>query len=128
MMPPLSKRRQAILDALCATRLHPTALELHDGVRQLMSGTTLATVYRNLHALVAAGLVKQVNVGDGVAHYDADTHEHCHVHCLSCGRVDDLPFDPPRQLTERARRESQYEVQCCHVSFDGTCAECRPQG
>jgi Fe2+ or Zn2+ uptake regulation protein len=75
---------------------HPSAVEVFNGVRRIMPSISLATVYKALEALEAAGLVAKVAAADaGSARYDARAERHYHVRCLRSGRVEDVnaPYD-----------------------------------
>ena len=55
-----SRKRQAILEALCATREHPTAEMLYQQLKPDYPELSLGTVYRNLGVLAEEGLVASV--------------------------------------------------------------------
>ena len=50
-----SKKRQALLDALCASHEHPTAEMLYNALKPMIPELSLGTVYRNLGVLVEEG-------------------------------------------------------------------------
>lgn len=121
----MTRQRKAVLEALQATRSHPTALQVFDAVRDRVPGITLATVYRNLRVLQVAGMVREVEVGGEAGRFDARTDDHAHVRCEKCGRVDDVPLDLPRELSEEAAQQAGYQITSCDLSFAGICPECR---
>lgn len=75
---------------------HPTADEVYQAVRSSIPRISLATVYKSLEALVAAGLSTKLNGGDGSARYDCKGEDHYHLRDLATGEVHDLPahYDP----------------------------------
>ncbi len=88
-----SKKRQAIYDALCSTKLHPSAEQLYIKLKREIPDLSLGTVYRNLGMLLSDGLIiKVANVG-GEERYDADTRPHSHFICSCCGSVTDYDAD-----------------------------------
>lgn len=124
----LTQRRRAVLDVLRATDDHPTAHEVYARVRATTPGIGFATVYRALHALVDADLALELDLGDGAARYDANTHPHDHVVCDGCGRALDLdPVLPARTLGEIAKTTG-YDVTGYSLTFRGHCAACLPKG
>jgi Fur family transcriptional regulator, ferric uptake regulator len=121
----MSRQRAVILEALRATRSHPTAQDLYDAVRPSVPRLTLATVYRNLHVLQDLGLARRIEVDGQSSRFDADTHDHAHVYCLRCGRVHDVPVTPPADLAIQAADATGYNVTHCNVIFEGFCPECQ---
>jgi Fe2+ or Zn2+ uptake regulation protein len=89
-------QRIAVFNYLNSAGHHPTAEDVHQGVRPVVPKISLATVYKALEALVASGLATKLTAGDGAARYDARSDGHYHVRCLRSGAVQDLPtpYDP----------------------------------
>lgn len=113
-----SKQRDLIYQTLCQTKLHPTAKQLYDVVRLSLPTVSLATVYRNLRELVAAGKAVVVVTGDGAEHFDGDVKRHSHLVCSCCHTIFDVedsgefPKDTPHQIRSR------------QVVYRGICSEC----
>src|SRR5947209_4625514 len=61
----LNTNARAILDVLCASEKHPTALEVYEEVRRVRPRIGLATVYRILHQLTGQGLSEELDVTHG---------------------------------------------------------------
>jgi Fe2+ or Zn2+ uptake regulation protein len=116
-------QRYAVLDYVMRHPVHATAEEVYHAVNRTDPRASRATVYNNLHALVEAGLVREVRLEGRSARFDANTGRHHHFVCERCGRVEDICwFDVPRlarrsQLGSRVVRE--YEM-----VFRGTCEIC----
>ena len=93
-------QRLAVYDHLTRAAHHPTAEEVYHAVRSTIPRISLATVYKALEALVAAGMAARLTPGAGAgdtsARYDARRDLHYHFRCLRTGAVHDLPtrFDP----------------------------------
>ena len=89
-------QRLAVYDHLRGAECHPTAEEVYQGVKSVIPNISLATVYKALETLVAAGLAAKLTDGDGSARYDARRDHHYHFRDLRSGNVEDLPtpFDP----------------------------------
>ena len=85
-----SRKRQAILEALCATREHPTAEMLYQQLKPDYPELSLGTVYRNLGVLAEEGLAVSVVRVAGQERYDARVEPHTHLICRRCARVIDL--------------------------------------
>lgn len=94
-----TKQRTVIYDALAATKLHPTADELHAMVRGRVPGLSLATVYNTLDAFAECGLIRRLpsHRASGACRYDADASNHVHA-ATPDGRVLDVPHDLSNRL------------------------------
>ena len=121
-----SKKRQAILDCLCNTSMHPTAEWIYQQLRTSLPGLSLATVYRNLTQLKEAGLVRSVGIIDGHEHFDGNLSPHAHILCKNCGRIFDVMDDEiMRGLIARAQESSDFLISDVSLRFTGLCPECR---
>ena len=80
-----SRQREEIVHFLKTRKDHPTAEVVYENVRMVYPKISLGTVYRNLTLLSETGEILRLRLGDGVDHFDADTSEHYHVICNSCG-------------------------------------------
>jgi Fur family peroxide stress response transcriptional regulator len=91
-----TRQRSAVYECLSRADCHPTAEDVYRGVKAALPRISLATVYKALEALTAAGLATKLTAGDGSARYDARSDDHYHLRCLRSGAVQDLatPFDP----------------------------------
>ncbi len=78
------------------TQSHPTAEQIYRAVNRTDPRASLATVYKSLHALERAGLVRELTLGQAVR-FEYNAGPHHHFVCERCGRVEDLDwFDVPR--------------------------------
>jgi Fe2+ or Zn2+ uptake regulation protein len=89
-------QRGAVFGCLDKLKSHPTVEEVYRRVRRRLPRISLATVYKALEALVAAGLATKLTSGDGSARYDATGGDHYHFRDTRTGQIRDLPtaFDP----------------------------------
>lgn len=121
-----SKKRQAILDALCATREHPTAEMLYQQLKPAYPELSLGTVYRNLGVLVEEGLAVSVVRVAGQERYDATTAPHAHFICRLCSRVMDVQLPEGLEALYGAlEQDFDFTAESCTVSVSGVCANCR---
>lgn len=118
-----TKQRIDLYETLAATKVHPTAEELHRlANEQCCPGTSLATVYNTLEALCEAGLCRAISVTGSGTRYDAVVDDHLHV-VAGDGTV----MDVPDELSERVLaaltpeiREELHEmlgVEIAHVDI-----------
>ncbi len=125
-----SEKRQAILNCLRATRSHPDAETVYATLKPGYPDLSLATVYRNLADLKAAGLIRSVGHAAGREHFDADLAPHSHAICQNCGAIVDLPaslFSSAEETSlwlEKAKTASGYTLSEASLSFSGLCPRC----
>ena len=121
-----SKKRQALLEALCSSHEHPTAEMLYNQLKPDYPELSLGTVYRNLGVLVQEGLVKSVGHVNGQERYDAITYPHPHFVCRNCHGVIDLTLpDTVSGMYEEIGRQSGCEAEDYSLTINGLCAKCR---
>jgi Fur family peroxide stress response transcriptional regulator len=122
----LTKQRLAVLKALQGTKGHPDANWIYEKVRKEIPHISLGTIYRTLGILKEVGLLRELDYGSSLSHYDANTGNHPHVVCTNCARIDDLPLSLPDKLEEQASRITDFTVTDHRLEFYGLCPDCRP--
>src|SRR5262249_51938370 len=88
-----TRQRAAVFEYLGRAKHHPTAEEVFVAVKRELPKISLATVYKNLEALVACGAASKLTSGDSATCYEIRTDPHFHSRCLKCGRITDV--NPP---------------------------------
>ena len=121
-------QRQIIEDELCALANHPTADEVYASVHEKHPTISKATVYRTLGKLADEGEVLRVKINNGADHFDHQTFAHYHVHCLRCGKVDDVMVSQLSGIEQSAAAVSDYVICGCTLQFDGICPACQGAG
>jgi len=96
-----TRQRAAVFSYLRTVDHHPTAEQVFAAVRRTLPHISLATVYKSLEALVAAGVAARLTSEDGTARYDGRSDSHYHLRCLKTGQVRDLPLPYDPGLIER---------------------------
>ncbi|WCB94516.1 hypothetical protein DSM104299_03253 [Baekduia alba] len=116
----------ALLDdqrcALSAAEIEETLGTAGDGARPVAR----ASIYRILEELEALKLITRVEVGQGLARFEAHRSEghHHHMVCDACGIV--IPFEDPEleDSIQRLARKVTFTVAEHDVVLHGSCAEC----
>ena len=120
-----SAARRLVLEALYAAEEPLTAEQIADGLGGRVPRSDQASVYRNLEALEAAGLVRHVHFGHGPGRYArADGPPQEYVMCERCGAVRTLAPDELAQLRALVRRLLGHEARFTHFPLAGLCADC----
>ncbi len=121
----LTAQRAAVYDYLSGVKHHPTAEEVFLAVKPKLPRISLATVYKNLEALVQCGAVSKLAYGDASARYDIRTDHHYHTRCLGCGKIWDLDAQEDSALLARIKPQAGFEVKDYRLELLGYCRECR---
>ena len=120
-----SRKREAILDCLRQTDVHPSAEWVYRRLKPRIPDLSLATVYRNLALFKQVGLICSLGVVQGLERFDGDTSPHVHFICTGCGRILDLPgLQLPAELASQAVQITGGQVTGASLRFHGVCRHC----
>jgi Fur family ferric uptake transcriptional regulator/Fur family peroxide stress response transcriptional regulator len=111
-----SRQRDAVLEYVEKTRIHPTAENVFLTVRKRMPRVSRGTVYRNLHQLTNAGMIREVKE-NGIVRFDGNHDTHAHLVCDSCDTIIDIP------VPELRIKRDGFMVE--RVVLRGHCAHCQ---
>ena len=113
--------RRAIVEVMLAAGRLQTPEELLREARARAPATSLATVYRTLERLDAAGRVKRAILASGAVGYGyCATGHHEHAICLRCGQLQ--PIRPC--LVADGPALAGFRVASHVLDFYGVCARC----
>ncbi len=101
----VTPQRMAVYRALLESVEHPSPEVLYRAVQPTMPSMSLATVYKSLEALERLGLVHEVPVVSDTRRYDANTSDHHHLVCTTCGKVADFYDQDLRSASSEAEAE-----------------------
>jgi Fur family peroxide stress response transcriptional regulator len=121
----LTTQRTAVFDYLSRVEHHPTAEDVFLAVKSELPKISLATVYKNLEALVACGAASKLTYGDGAARYDIRTDHHYHSRCLGCGRIADLEPQGGEEMARLVKAPAGFQVKDYRVEVVGYCKNCK---
>ncbi len=121
----MTNQREIILRELRRSRQHLSADELYERVKKIMPRISLATVYRNLETLSAAGLIAKLEISGRQKRFDYDPGEHDHVYCIRCHRVDNITIDRSLAGYESGDTVGGYTITGYRVEFIGLCPACQ---
>jgi len=120
----LTAQRQLVLEAVGQLG-HATPEEIATAVRRTASGVNISTVYRNLELLEALELLQHTHLGHGAPTYSlASEHEHVHLVCRDCGRVDEAPQDVAAPIVQALAETRGFQVDVGHLAVFGRCSTC----
>jgi Fur family transcriptional regulator, ferric uptake regulator len=119
--------RAALIELLDEQRCALSAAEIEDALKARGGrGVARASIYRILEELEGLRLVTRVEVGQGLARFEATREEghHHHMVCDACGQV--IPFedaDLERSIEKLASRVT-FTIAEHDVVLHGACADC----
>ena len=120
-----SAARRLVLEALLAADGPMSAEQIAQGIGGRVPRSDIASVYRNLQAFEAIGLVRHVHLGHGPAlHALALGGEREYLTCERCADYRPLApheLDGVRELIER---QFGYRASFTHFPIVGLCASC----
>lgn len=121
----LTPQRLAILKALNQAGCHLTPAEIYQQVHPNLPGLTEATVYRTLNFLAEQGLVMVAHVGHGQLVYEVSEHDHHHLICRVCGRMEEIDHQELKSLYKVFLAKTGYQIDTIHATFFGLCPTCQ---
>lgn len=119
--------RSAVIELLGDQDCALSAYEIETALkRDKVKRVGRASVYRVLDELEQLGLVTRVEVGQGIARYEAarEDHHHHHLVCTNCGSI--VPFED-QQLEDAIHNlpeKLSFEMTDHEVVLRGLCADC----
>ena len=118
----MTKNQSLILDIIRAAPRHMTAEQIFLAAKAERPGIAMATVYNNLAALTADGLIRRLHIVGQADRYDRNTDLHEHLVCDRCGKISDEKLDGfLAELSARIGTAlTSYELNMHHL-----CVDCR---
>ncbi|MGE5838461.1 MAG: Fur family transcriptional regulator [Deltaproteobacteria bacterium] len=124
----MTHQRQVILEEIMKDPCHPTADEIYERVRKRLPRISMGTVYRNLDILSSSGLIHKLEPGLPQMRFDSVTHDHYHVTCMQCGKIEDASMetsdDALQNLENALGRLTKHGIFGHKLEFVGLCKEC----
>ncbi|GGJ00388.1 transcriptional repressor [Alicyclobacillus cellulosilyticus] len=123
----LTAPRRAVLEVIRSSKSHPTASDIMEMLAQRGERYAYATIYNSLKYLTDHGLVRELNIGNGITRYDGRMEDHQHVVCVRCGAIAEADVDVPDDIVQRIEAETGYVVHGMELHLTGLCPACRQQ-
>jgi Fur family peroxide stress response transcriptional regulator len=132
-----SVKRDAILNALRKTTVHPGAQWVYNRLKPSIPDLSLGTVYRNLNLFREEGLAVLLGTVNGEERFDGVTEPHPHLVCRRCRAVEDIPLADPgafekdlasvvaAAIAAGESRIGERKIDFRRTLFYGLCADCR---
>ena len=119
-----TRQRSAIREAIARAERPLLPQEVLEAAQHAVPGLGIATVYRNLKALVEEGELQSVNLPGENPRYELSGHSHHHhFQCTACQRVFDV-HACPGDLNRLA--PAGFTVDDHELTLYGRCLDCSP--
>lgn len=120
-----TRQQSAVIERLGQSEDFTSAQDLHARMRDAGDKIGLATVYRTLTSLVAAGEVDLIRTDEGEAVYRmCSTGHHHHLVCRECGRTVEIEGPAVERWADRVSSEHGFTDVSHTLEVFGTCAGC----
>jgi Fur family ferric uptake transcriptional regulator len=123
LSPRNTKQKNAIRAAIVAADRPVSPEEILVAAQKAVTGISIATVYRNIGALVKDRWLKPVEIPGMPPRYEvAGKAHHHHFHCDECGKVFELEGCA---IDFKPRLPKGFRATAHEFFLSGQCAECR---
>lgn len=121
-----TSQRSALEAVLAGTDEFSTAAELHESLRAAGARVGLATVYRTLADLVAAGDIDSLRgpAGETLYRRCGDSEHHHHLVCRVCGRTEEVTAPAVERWAKTVAKRYGFTEIGHEIELFGRCAEC----
>ncbi len=120
-----TRQRAAISTLLETLDDFRSAQELHDELRRRGENIGLATVYRTLQSMSAAGMVDTLRTDTGEAVYrQCSGHHHHHLVCRGCGCTVEVGDREVETWAAQVAAEHGFSDVSHTIEIFGTCSDC----
>lgn len=128
----VTNQRLLVLEVLaCHKDRHMTVEDIYDLVKEDYPEIGLATIYRTVQLLLEMQLVDRINLDNGCVRYEIGEgistegkHQHHHLICRTCGKVQSFKDDWLDELERHIEKEAGFHVMDHELKFYGQCEEC----
>ena len=121
----LSHGREVVFQEVLNAHGHFTAEELTKFC--LKRKVSRATVYRTLHELLEAGIIRETAFGDKHHHFEHiyDEKPHHHAQCLRCHTFIEFPDLHEHEVYKPILEKHGFQILGHEMHFYGICAKCK---
>jgi Fur family ferric uptake transcriptional regulator len=121
-----TSQRSALQAVLDGTDEFATAADLHESLRASGARVGLATVYRTLADLVAAGDIDSLRgpAGETLYRRCGDAEHHHHLVCRICGRTEEVTAPAVERWAKAVAKHYGFSDIDHEIELFGVCAAC----
>lgn len=118
-------QKRIVMQTLADMGNHPTASMVYETVHQSHPTISKSTVFRILGNAAADGDILKLHITESDERFDHQCHDHYHIRCIGCGRVDDVSMPYMSEIYSRITDAQGYQVMGHDIEFRGICQGCQ---
>lgn len=107
---------------------HLTIDEIYSKVKTVKPEIGVATVYRTILLFDELGIVRKLDLNDGVYRYELnheeEAHGHHHLVCSACGKVEEVRDDLLDSVEKIIESDYKFRIKDHSLKFYGLCSDC----
>jgi Fur family peroxide stress response transcriptional regulator len=103
---------------------HISIDELFEQIKKQFSSISLATLYKNINAMLESSLITEVKIPNMKPKYEIAKDTHAHLLCDACGEFKDISIDLEK-LISLTEAKSNYALKDTSLIFSGLCEKCQ---
>lgn len=120
-------QRTVIYRVLVESRDHPSPELVYERVSREIPEISRATVYKNIHTFIDAGMLREVSELHQTNRLDANLERHHHLICTRCRKVVDYQDNRLNDIRSSELEPAGFQVAEYRVEVRGLCPACRSQ-
>ncbi|MBK8231306.1 MAG: transcriptional repressor [Candidatus Eisenbacteria bacterium] len=122
-----TSEREELLDCVLGIPGHFGPDEVLSALKRAGYRASLATIYRNLPVLCAAGILRRTCLSSGEMRYERalGAEHHDHLICEQCSTVVEFQYEAIEVLQEAVAERYGFELTNHHLELIGRCRACR---
>lgn len=118
-------QRTIIYRVLVESQDHPSPELVYERVSREIPEISRATVYKNIHTFIDAGMLREVSELHQTNRLDANLDRHHHLICTRCRKVVDYHDDQLDGVRLSEAEPDGFQVNEYRVEIRGLCPACR---
>lgn len=119
----VTPQRLSIVEELYG-HIHMSIEELFAEIKKKFPAVSLATIYKNINAMMDKGFISEVQIPNQKSKYELVKPSHSHVVCQKCGKVEDISLDLD-SIAHKAANLTHYQINEEALVFSGICPACK---
>ncbi len=119
----VTPQRIGILDIMYEDG-HISIEDLYEKIKKNFSSISLATLYKNVNAMILVSLLKEVKIPNMKSKYEIVKTPHAHLLCESCESLEDIELDMD-EINNLLSSKNSFKVHQTDLVFSGICSKCQ---
>lgn len=119
----VTPQRLSIVEELSGF-VHMSVDELYEAIKKKFPSISLATVYKNINAMLEKDFILEVKIPNQKSKYELVKESHSHVMCDNCGKVEDITLDLGA-VAKKAANLTHYQIHDNALVLSGVCPSCK---